>query len=544
MHTSRRLTAACLAMLLTVSVSAHRAEAVTYGNPVENPTLEYPEVVPVWFTGGMCTGTLIEQQVVLTAAHCIYGQTGPFQISVGGRDLSSGTRIDVNATWYHPRYDEDFSENDVGLLHLTKPAGVARLASLPRSRTASKPAKFTLVGWGKDQNGRQTGKLSSLRLNNYEAFTRAAYKTLYNSKTMIGAGRFFKSEVLFGGACTGDSGGPLYKGTQSREIAGITSWGSAKGCTVYRPSVFVRVPYHLRTIRTAVVTLKARAQQNPITGGTSSGKPGLATMPVPTTTTPAPTTTRPAPTTTTTAPPPPLTVSYLTATQSGWWSNTGQRGEFTATADVVKWCFTLNGAPLPDYRYVTGKSFTLNAEETPTQSGGVGCYENTSYYGNKKVARAFGPSGLDSGIHSLSVTAYDIYGRSASSPEVTFNGQINSDYDDFYPGSITKRSRTGEIELRAYATNSRSNYYQNDSYVTKVCYRITRDSVAVTDMTSGSWPLVEPNCVANPSPTPASTNESSGVISDPAGTQTWGVVATIYNSQGKTIETDSYWFQS
>lgn len=527
MRLSGHFTRVVLAVSLLAVTSEQSATAVTYGNTVENPPVEYPEVVPVWFSGGMCSGTLIEQQVVLTAAHCVYGQSGPFQISVGGRTLSSGTRIDVNATWYHPRYDEEFAENDVGLLHLTKPAGVAQVATLPRSRTAPKPPTFTLVGWGLDQNGRSTGNLTKLRLDNYESLTKKSYDFLYNSKTMIGAGRFFRSELLFGGACRGDSGGPLFKGSRSHEVIGITSWGSAKGCTVYKPSVFVRVPYHLQTIRTAIATLKTRAQQTPIAVGTpSSGQSSSI------------------PAATTTTAPAPLSVVYTTQLQRYGYGNPGITGTFSASVDIVKWCVTLDGQPLPDYRYVTGKGFSIDYSSTPTQSGGAGCYEMPGYSYNKKSVYIDGPSGLDAGRHSLVVTAYDALGRSASSPSIEFNGKLDTAFGKFYPGGFSTRTRTGEIEMKVTATNSYTKSWSPDSYVVKVCHTVTRDGVAVTNMTGGFWALSEPNCVTNPSTTPATSNESSAVIPDPAGTQRWSVVATIYNSAGATVTTDSYWFAS
>ena len=127
-----RLCAAFLIAILFMSMQVSSVVAVTYGNPIENPSETFPEVVPIWSNGVLCSGTLIEQQIVLTAAHCIYGISGPFQISVGGDDLDTGKRIDVDATWYHPRYDEVFSENDIGLLHLVKPAGVKVLGSYTR----------------------------------------------------------------------------------------------------------------------------------------------------------------------------------------------------------------------------------------------------------------------------------------------------------------------------------------------------------------------------------------------------------------------------
>ena len=515
---------------------------------MENPAVSFPEVVPVWLNGGMCSGTLIQQQVVLTAAHCIYGEDGPFQISVGGNDLLSGNRIDVDATWYHPRYDESFAENDIGLLHLVKPAGVARLGTLPKSM-AAKPSTFTLLGWGLDQNRRLTGKLSKLKLTNYESYTKSTYKSSYNPKTMIGAGRYFPSERLYGGSCSGDSGGPLYKGTKSREIVGVTSWGSAKGCTSYRPSVFVRVSYHTKTILSAIKKLKLRSIQSPITTGSPvSGTTAPTTSLATTTTTKPPvvlttTTTRPPTTTTTTTTlaPAPLAITYRTTSRRLSFENPGIYGTFQANSDISKWCFTLDEQALPDYRYVTGKGFRINYKDTPTQSGGAGCFENISYSFDKKTADLVGPSGLDEGRHTIVATAFDVLGRSASSPIIYFNGARAGGNTGYWANSISTQTRTGELEIKVSASHSG---YPYDSYTTKVCYFITRDGVGVTNLRSGFWTLSEQNCVVNPSSAFVSSSESSGVVDDPVGVQRWSVYATAYSSKGASMTTDAYWFDS
>jgi secreted trypsin-like serine protease len=70
-------------LLLVSSLVPTPAAAVTYGDFVDSPQIQYPEVVPVWAGGSLCTGTLIEQQIVLTAAHCVYSNPGPIQVAVG-----------------------------------------------------------------------------------------------------------------------------------------------------------------------------------------------------------------------------------------------------------------------------------------------------------------------------------------------------------------------------------------------------------------------------------------------------------------------------
>ena len=263
-----------LLLALTISLASFIADpqgvdAVTYGDPVESPQVEFPEVVPIWVGGkSLCTGTLIRQQVVLTAAHCVYGESGPFQISVGAKNLNSGSLIDVDATWYHPRYDASFSQNDIALLHLKTSANVSRLGVLPPAKLKTLGKKFLIVGWGGDQNGLVTGKLNRLTLNDQTIAAKRDFKGYYNSKTMVGAGRYFADEVLYGGGCTGDSGGPLYQGAAgaSRTIIGVTSFG-ARGCVDYKPTIFTRVDFYVPEINKGIELLDSRSVSAPISTG-------------------------------------------------------------------------------------------------------------------------------------------------------------------------------------------------------------------------------------------------------------------------------------
>jgi trypsin len=403
-----------LLLVLTISLTClvsvpDGVSAVTYGDPVESPQVDFPEVVPIWVGGKtLCTGTLIQQQVVLTAAHCIYGEPGPFQISVGAKTLNSGSLIDVDATWYHPRYDARFNQNDIGLLHLKSAAGVQRLGALPSGKLTSLGKKFLIVGWGRDQNGSVTGRLHRLTLNDQGVAARKDFKGFFNPKTMIGAGRYFAAEVLYGGGCTGDSGGPLYQGASgaSKTIVGLTSFG-ARGCTVYKPTVFTRLDFYVAEVNKGIQLLNARATSSP----TPTGKATPAGA--------GPTTT------TSTLPLKPLQVvceNYSYSAES--WSTRGGfsvmcKSNLNTKFDIfgdaepnsvvtTKVCVSINGQRQADYDKKTDRGLLFTIYGSLYGSDAQGCYKWP------KNSVEILSIGNPFGTHTAAVTFIDSVGRAAT----------------------------------------------------------------------------------------------------------------------------------
>jgi secreted trypsin-like serine protease len=405
-------------------------KAVTYGDFVDSPQIQYPEVVPVWVSGNLCTGTLIEQQIVLTAAHCIYGRPGPIQIAVGGASLNSGKLIDVTATWYHPRYDASFLQNDIALLHLNAPANVARLASLPSSG-AKKPKNFTMAGWGDDQNGRLTGNLSTLNLNDQGLVATKVFRGLYNPRTMIGAGRFFPNEALYGGGCEGDSGGPLYKGRNgsTRVLVGVTSWG-AEGCIQFKPTIFTWVSYYVPELLPAISQVKSRAIQNPLPTGratpvgigpttttirtistttTTTIRPISTTATSSTTTTARPTTTTASSTTTLSIADLRLSLSHRTSTLFGRGTDLDITVSTDASALPTRLCVSVqsNGAAWPWFNIFGGGNWQDLGGGCLRHIGTKGPFNN--YYHSPEIQESAGVQNW-----TATVTVSDTLGRSSS----------------------------------------------------------------------------------------------------------------------------------
>jgi trypsin len=224
-----------------------KSPMIVGGTAVTNGTYPFMAHVTLYRNGmpdASCAGSLIDQDSVLTAAHCLKNTTGAVVV-VGRTDLrkkNRGQEIEASRPFIHPRYLG--SGYDAGVLKLRRPVkGIKpiKLASSNQNNLETPGRKLTVAGWGlMGFNGTVSNRLRQAQVpvvpdrraeKSYDALLEPSG---YVPPIMIAAGNNKAN------ACVGDSGGPLFD-SGSRTLVGIVSGGYYKCGTARYPGVYTEV---------------------------------------------------------------------------------------------------------------------------------------------------------------------------------------------------------------------------------------------------------------------------------------------------------------
>jgi secreted trypsin-like serine protease len=187
-----------------------------------------------------CGGTLVSPTKVVTAAHCMVGETTRSVRVVGGRthlDGSDGTVARVGRIWIHPDYTRATRGDDVAVLTLSTsmPYTPARYVSSSDTSVYAAGTTARVLGWGTTrENGGSSNQLRTATVPVVsDTNCRGSYGSDFVASDMVCAG------YASGGVdtCQGDSGGPLLVGGV---LAGVTSWGEGCARAGY-PGVYSRL---------------------------------------------------------------------------------------------------------------------------------------------------------------------------------------------------------------------------------------------------------------------------------------------------------------
>ncbi|XP_050693131.1 trypsin II-P29-like [Eriocheir sinensis] len=245
-----------------------KCKGFTCGTPNRGPRVvgggytaphEYPWLVA--FTYGKklyCSGTLINDRYVLTAAHCVTNiRNNKITLTFGSYNKTltnenSRQVRKIGSVWSHPDFNRRTFNNDVGLVKLNNPVEFTkevRPACIPDVANQETYAGMTgiVAGWGRtSEYGNASDAVREVTvpiITNEECKTKN-YKPNDITDNMICAGH----DAGKIDACQGDSGGPLMlKNGNKIEIIGIVSWGEGCARALY-PGVYSRLSRYMDLI--------------------------------------------------------------------------------------------------------------------------------------------------------------------------------------------------------------------------------------------------------------------------------------------------------
>ena len=206
----------------------------------ECPNCKYEFMVSLQQGGHFCGGSLVREDWVITAAHCVEGSNNGLQVKIGLHNVNGTTGAitrNVDQVIVHPSYSSWSLDNDYALLHLSQPVTTFEPIQLcTDTNHDEEPTMSTTMGWG----ATSSGGWGSTYLMEVDVPIDDSCGNIGNETTnnMVCAGDSNGGED----SCQGDSGGPLIMTNSDGEyeLIGIVSWGYGWADAGY-PGVYSKI---------------------------------------------------------------------------------------------------------------------------------------------------------------------------------------------------------------------------------------------------------------------------------------------------------------
>jgi secreted trypsin-like serine protease len=236
-----RVLVAALPLLASSGVALARP-AIIGGTPTT--VGEYPNVVAIQVGEGLCTGTLLTENWVLTAGHCVTpavvdepdqaSVTASIEVYFNTVDPFTNTGMMVKAMSSMP--DPDFNymalgSHDSGLIELATPVtNITPVIPNFKAANASVGITVTMVGYGDSEAGTNGGEPpQTAGTENVVMQTTMSCAPL----SISDANMLCYSQTDGKGKCEGDSGGPSFAMINGHLVeVGLTSFGDPS-CAQY-----------------------------------------------------------------------------------------------------------------------------------------------------------------------------------------------------------------------------------------------------------------------------------------------------------------------